>query len=302
MKRLFPSLAASRRTLTVAICLATLAAFAVVAYARNHAWGNYHWARTGNPFTLKVGDNVSSKWDAYLDEAIRDWNQSTVLDLAEVTGGTTPKNCRPTSGRIEACSERYGNTGWLGIAQIWASGSHITQAITKLNDTYFDTARYDTPAWRRLVTCQEIAHDFGLAHQDENFNNVNLGSCMDYTNAPSGGIVNGFNYGASNEHPNSHDFQQISTIYNHSDNTTTIGQVAEFGHNPAGAEMPPAASDIALEGPRQWGRLVHSSPDGRVEMYELDFGHGNRVITHVFWAVGYERGRGTHHDDHDHEE
>ena len=26
----------------------------------NHAWGNYHWARTSNPFTIKLGDNLSS--------------------------------------------------------------------------------------------------------------------------------------------------------------------------------------------------------------------------------------------------
>lgn len=39
--------------LIAATCLtATLSA--------THAWGNYHWARTINPFTLKVGDNVSS--------------------------------------------------------------------------------------------------------------------------------------------------------------------------------------------------------------------------------------------------
>ena len=64
--------------------------------------------------------------------------------------------------------------------------THITQAITKLNDTYFNTAAYNTPAWRRLVTCQEIAHNFGLDHQDEAFDNPNLGLCMDYTSDPGG--------------------------------------------------------------------------------------------------------------------
>ena len=24
----------------------------------NHSWEDYHWARTSNPFTLDVGDNV----------------------------------------------------------------------------------------------------------------------------------------------------------------------------------------------------------------------------------------------------
>jgi hypothetical protein len=39
--------------------------------------------------------------------------------------------------------------------------------------------------------CQEVGHTFGLDHQDENFNNTNLGTCMDYTNDPS-----------TNQHPN----------------------------------------------------------------------------------------------------
>jgi hypothetical protein len=195
---------------------AVLVAVAGLPAQANHSWGGYHWARTANPFTLKVGDNVGSAWDAYLNEAISDWSASSVLDLTKVAGGTRAKNCRPNSGRIEVCNARYGNTGWLGVAQIWLSGGHISQAITKLNDTYFDTPQYNTPAWRRLVMCQEIAHDFGLDHQDENFGNPNLGSCMDYTNDPDGP--------PSNEHPNQHDFDQLIAIYSHLDSTSTVGQ------------------------------------------------------------------------------
>jgi hypothetical protein len=221
-----------------------------------HAWGNYHFARTSNPFTLKVGDNVDSKWDAYLNEAISDWSTSSVLDLTKVAGATRPKNCRATSGRIEACNARYGNTGWLGIAQIWASGSHITQAITKVNDTYFDTASYNTPAWRRLVMCQEIAHDFGLDHQDENFNNANLGSCMDYTSDPDGP--------PTNEHPNAHDYAQLETIYSHLDSTTTV--VSAPASLPGNA--PPFSQASRANG----------------DLYVDDLGNGVRRVTHVFWT------------------
>jgi hypothetical protein len=269
-----------RTTLAVVLTLFVFAALATVAFA-DHSWGGYHWARTSNPFTIKTGDNVTSVWDPYLDEAISDWNQSSVLDLLEVAGGTNPKNCRPTSGRIEVCNSKYGNTGWLGIAQIWITGgTHITQAITKVNDTYFNTATYNTPAWRRLVMCQEIAHDFGLDHQDENFSNPNLGSCMDYTNDPDGP--------PSNEHPNAHDYEQIEIIYEHLDSTTTIGQSVNRN-----GQAPPAMNDLDLEGPRQWGRLISSSRNGRVQVFELDFGNGNKVLTHVFWASSEER-------DHDH--
>ena len=248
----------------------------------NHSWNNYHWSKTGAVASLNVGDNVDQNWDAYLNEAISDWNGSSVVQLTRVTGGSNPKNCRPTAGRIEACNARYGNTGWLGIAQIWVSGGHISQGVTKLNDTYFNTPTYNTPAWRRLVTCQEIAHDFGLAHQDETFDNTNLGSCMDYTNDPDGGAGGASNSDPSNEHPNNHDFSQLLSIYNHThaaSGASTLENFADGGDHPG-----------------QWGRLIHANRDNRVQVYERDLGNGHRVITHVFWADP-ERDR-HHHDGH----
>lgn len=118
---------------------AVLVVFALALFpssiSANHAWGNYHWARTSNPFTLRVGDNVSSQWDGILNTTISDWTSSSVLNLTKVAGQSRSKNCRPTAGRVEVCNGTYGNNGWLGIAQIWASGSHITQATTRVNDT-----------------------------------------------------------------------------------------------------------------------------------------------------------------------
>ena len=258
----------------VVVCLVSIGiALSASSSSADHAWGSYHWARTANPFTLSTGDNVDAKWDAYLTEAIIDWNQSGVVILKKVTGAAKGK-CRPTAGRIEVCNATYGQNGWLGIAQIWISGSHITQGTTKLNDTYFNTSTYNTPAWRRLVTCQEVAHDFGLAHQDETFNNRNLGSCMDYTSDPDGGGA----FGPSNEHPNAHDFEMIDSIYAHLDGSSTVGAASANNGAPA------AMNQIDFEGPGQWGRLVRSSRNGRVQIYEVDFGKGNKVITHVFWA------------------
>lgn len=247
--------------------LLAVGAFVGVAYA-THSWGGYHWARTANPFTLQIGDNVSSVWDPYLAEAISDWNPSSVLDLASVIGGTRPKNCRPTSGRVEACNAKYGNTGWLGIAQIWvAGGEHITQGIVKLNDTYFAKPQYNTPAWKRLVMCQEIAHTFGLDHQDENFSNANLGSCMDYTNDPDGPL--------SNEHPNQHDFDELEAIYAHLDVATTVGPLP----------LPSTgAGNVDVAEPPQWGRALREDASGRPSVYGRDLGNGQKVFTFVIWA------------------
>src|SRR5215203_4601992 len=160
----------------------------------NHSWGGYHWARTGNPFTVKLGDNVTSVWDGHLAISSADWTASNVLNTTVVPGsGTAPRKCSPTSGRVEICNTTYGRNGWLGIASVWTNGDHIVQGTVKMNDTYYNTAQYNTPAWRNLVMCQEIGHTFGLAHQDENFSNANLNTCMDYTNLPE-----------SNQHPNTH--------------------------------------------------------------------------------------------------
>ena len=263
-----------KKIIILAGLVLSLGGLASVAYA-NHSWGGYHWARTSNPFTLKVGDNVSSAWDPYLNEAIADWSVSSVLDLTKVTGSTKPRTCKAKTGRIEACSERYGNTGWLGIAQIWISGSHITKAITKVNDTYFNTATYNTPAWRRLVMCQEIAHDFGLDHQDENFNNTNLGSCMDYTSDPDGP--------PSNEHPNLHDFEEIAAIYAHLDSTTTVGQDASGLGKRAGVNGADS-QDLNLDNPSAWGKAVKQDARGKNSLYVRDLGKGEKVFTFVTWV------------------
>jgi len=262
------------KNISLLLILLAFAAFPALVSA-SHSWDGYHWARTQNPFTLKLGDNVSIAWDAYLNDASNDWSTSIVLDTTIVTGRNVskPKSCRPTSGRVEVCSASYGNTGWLGLAQIWITGSHITQGITKLNDTYFNTATYNTPGWRHLVMCQEIGHTFGLDHQDENFSNVNLGTCMDYTNKPFGP--------PSNEHPNQHDHDQLNTIYTHPDSMTTVGQTVN--------KMPPAANDNersepAQLGTAQWGKLIRSTNGGRTELYELDFGGGPKAFTFVIWA------------------
>ena len=185
-----------------ALLLAAVALLAMPAAASaNHSWNGYHWARTANPFTLKVGDNVSGAWDSVLRTTSSDWSQSTVLNMTVVAGGAKSRNCRPTAGRDEVCNGAYGSTGWLGVAQVWLSGKHITQGTVKLNDTYFNTSKYNTTAWRNLVSCQEVGHTLGLDHQDENLDNANLVTCMDYTNNPS-----------TNQHPNSHDYAELVTI------------------------------------------------------------------------------------------
>jgi hypothetical protein len=264
--------------LVALIVLSVLSLLAVPATA-NHSWGNYHFGTKTNSFTLKTGDNVTAAWDSYLDEAISDWNASTELDLVKVAGSNPrPKNCRATAGRIEVCNASYGNNGWLGLAQIWVSGSHITQGVSKLNDYYFNQAGYNTPAWRGLVMCQEIAHDFGLDHQDETFNNANLGSCMDYTNDPDGGPGGASSTDPSNDDPNGHDFEQLDkVIYTHLDSSSTI----DTSTTATGAAEEDPGND-----PQNWGRILERDGQGRPSLYGKDLAPGEKLFTFVIYAEG----------------
>lgn len=250
------------------IRLLTTTAVAVVLTAAHgeasHDWGGYHWPRSANPFLLRLGDNVSSTWDAHLATAASDWGQSTVINTTIYAGLTRPKPCKATLGRVEVCSERYGNNGWLGLAQIWISGTHIQQGIVKVNDYYFSRSPYNTSAYRNYVMCQEVGHTLGLDHVDENPYNTNKGTCMDYTNNPS-----------TNQHPNQHDYDMLVTKYTHLDGAALVADalVADEGpgRRPAWVE--------------EWGELVHEGPGGATARYERDLGGGRKLITVVHWAV-----------------
>ncbi len=242
-----------------------IAGFAVLASAAlaNHSWGGYHWARTSNPFTITLVDSATTGWDATLMTASGDWTKSDVLDTVVTPGSTekrTRQRCAPVAGQVRVCNYTYGNNGWLGVAGIYLSGTHITQGYVKLNDTYYNTTTYNTPEWRALVTCQEIGHTLGLDHQDEGFTAPNLGTCMDYTSDADGGGA----YGPANVAPNAHDYGELASIYTHLDSSTTIA--GSTGTLPGNAKPFSQASRA----------------NGSVYVDHLP--GGVTRLTHVFWA------------------
>jgi hypothetical protein len=194
--------------------IAAVSTFAIsTAAVANHAWSTYHWKKTGAEATPPVVTALSGLWPSHANIAIQDWNQSNVIQSPGPTlaSGTNPKTCKAQAGKILVCNERYGRNGWLGIASIWLSGGHISQGTTKLNDSYFGSSPYNTNDWRQLVACQEIGHDYGLGHQDEDFSTDDTNSCMDYTSLPAG-----------NTHPDNHDYQQLQDIYDHTESSFTM--------------------------------------------------------------------------------
>ena len=254
------------RAILTGLVLATIGLGSAAGSASaNHSWGNYHWSRTQNPFALTLGDDVTTSWDSYLGAVSADWSldqaDSTWLDATPpppgdyvgpnplnttiVPGGTTGRRCRPSTSRIEVCDASYGNNGWLGLASIWVSGDHIVQGTVKLNDTYFATSRYNTPAWRQSVACQEVGHTFGLTHQDES--GADLDTCMDYSVTP-------------NVHPDQHDYNQLARIYQHADSSS--------------------GGSVSASPPSSRGALKRVRDD----LYVEDLGGGKLRFVWVFWT------------------
>jgi hypothetical protein len=237
----------SLRVFALAAVLIVAAGVGSTVASASHSWGNYHWARTANPFTVPYADNVTSNWDSLLRASANDWSRSSVLD-SPVEAGGSGKRCHATNGRIEVCNGAYGFNGWLGLAQIWTRGSHIVRATAKMNDSYLSSATYSNTN-RQHVMCQEVGHGYGLGHQDES--GADLNTCMDYADA------------LDNPSPNAHDYQQLETIYNsHVDSTSTLGAV------PASA-----------------GRVIHRHDGLRSSYVEEDLGHGFRRHTFIFHAI-----------------
>ena len=260
-----------RSTITLFISCALLLVFAglVSTVHASHAWGNYHWARTSNPFSIRVIDSMTSDWDDNLDVAISDWSISSVMNVVEQTGDSsikTRKRCPAVSGKVRSCNASYGNNGWLGLAQIWASGSHITQGTAKMNDTYFLSPRYSETA-RQHVICQEIGHAWGLDHQDES--GADLNTCMDYSNT------------LDNAHPNQHDYAMLETIYAHLDSVATSSGWSAGGGNGKPTNV---GQDIDLDNPSAWGQSVREDEKGNTSFFVRDLGHGEKVFTFVIWA------------------
>ena len=256
----------SKSTILKAAAFATATGLIAMPAAAVHGWSNYHWARTSTQVSPPVVDITTSQWTSYVTTAVADWNRSTVIESPYSKSSGNGRTCKPLAGKILVCNAAYGQNGWLGLASIWLSNGHISQGTTKMNDTYYGFAQYNTPAWRAAVTCQEIGHDYGLGHQDEDFNTDATNSCMEYTSNPAG-----------NEHPDQHDYDQLLLQYGHVD-----------------LSAPAAASGQALGNTMaDWGRGIGRDKHGRINEFERDLGNGIKVVTHVTWAPGY-------HPNHEH--
>ena len=248
----------------------------------DHSWSTYHWARTTNSFDLTIVNSTTSDWDGHVSQAIADWSASSVLNMVEdPTGNTTSRvrrKCKGPEGQVRICNLAYGQNGWLGIAGISIdAGGHITTGYTKLNDTYFAMDFYNTWEWKQSVTCQELGHNVGLGHQDEDFNNDPLFSCMDYQSPPY-------------PYPDNHDMQQLATIYGHTDSYDSYSTNGGDGGDGGGCNAPAGrgCNKGAVNGHNGdigWGMSLGRR--GQLETFIRIDPDGTRHVTHVTWALGH---------------
>lgn len=261
----------SKRALVALAALAVSLLLVTTAFA-NHSWNGYHWARTSNPFALQLETDLSatanSDWPALLGLVSNDWSQSSVLDTQVVDYAAPKGNCAAITGKVRVCNRKYGLNGWLGQATVWVSGGHIVQGTAKVNDTYFNTSAYNDRNAKRHVLCQEVGHTLGLDHQRGVYD-----TCMN----DEGSSL----FLATAVGPDQHDYDELGTIYEHLDTTTTLSASAGGGRN-GGRAVPAGAPEDAVP--------VGAGPeDGK--LFVRDLGGGQMVITFVVWADAPEPAR-----------
>ena len=248
----------------------------------DNAWNDYHWARTTDSFDLTIVNSTTSDWDGYVPQAVSDWSATDALNMVEAAGATSSRvrrKCKAPDGKIRICNLAYGQTGWIGLAGISVDNNgHIVKGYTKLNDTYFSWDFYNTDTWKQSVTCQELGHNVGLDHQDVDFYNESLFSCMDYQDPP-------FKY------PNAHDYVQLETIYGHTDSYDSyVDGSSGDGDSGGGCNAPPGkgcnkAGIGGNNGDIGWGASLGRR--GQSETFIRIDANGMQHLTYVTWAIGY---------------
>lgn len=240
----------------------------------SHAWGGYHWARTTSQFALRLGNNLTNGWGFYLTQTSSDWNSPSLVGvsftpvLTAIESGQSNKRCSMVPGTTQVCNGTYGRNGWLGLATIRVvNGTHITAGSAKMNDTYFNTAKYNNPNEKLHVICQEVAHTFGLSHQSTDGSSLN--TCMDYFSNTGESSTS-----TLSTKPNAHDFEELNSIYAHLDSATAVPL----------SILASSDSDDS-DDPRSWGRFERELSNGRSSTYKRMNSDGSSTLTHVFWSL-----------------
>lgn len=164
-------------------------------------------------------DQGIATYGAYLQAALNDWSKSDVLEIQTVqmhSSNDSKCDSSPVAyeGYINVVHDNEPWHQWIGLTS-WEVDANdmVTAVLVRFNDYFLSNgdreAYTSNPQTRQMAFCHEIGHAVGLPHQDEDEQNMNTGSCMDYTAHPEGGR----GYGPNALHPNDVDFEKLSAVY-----------------------------------------------------------------------------------------
>ena len=153
------SLFLGRRPAVFLLCVLFAASFTAGLLLAGNQWSFWHWGAKLLTYDVEVlggPESPPGHWSGLMRGEFADWNASgDCLVLTEVGNG----------GNVHAVADNFGSTGWLGLAQIVRNnGWEILEAQASMNRSYLDGASYNDKDDEH-VTCQEIAHDWGLDHR-----------------------------------------------------------------------------------------------------------------------------------------
>mmetsp|Transcript_4665 Transcript_4665/g.6904 ORF Transcript_4665/g.6904 Transcript_4665/m.6904 type:complete len:593 (-) Transcript_4665:155-1933(-) len=234
------------------------------------------WSHSGNGLKLDVYNALTSDWYPYFTVAINDWangHSPTSLVLPTVIVAADP-SCTPVDGVLKVCNADFGETGWKGINEVAINGlNHIVQSVAKMNEYYLSGA---ADGEKQYTMCHETGHGFGLGHQDEDFYNKDLGTCMDYVLDPQ-----------NNQHPNDKDYSILSEVYGvvqgriRDRERRTLHLRSNGKSHQNEAPSPYFISFTDKEHRHRW-RLLKKMEG--METHELDLGDGNKMRAHLMLA------------------
>lgn len=137
------------------------------------------WPSTGYGLRITMINALNDRWQSTFSIAVANWNNGDP-DAVRISkeAGTYDKDCKAPEGKIIVCNGDYGETKWRGITESLSDYNGLISAEAKMNEFYL--LNMGLGAWQYTM-CHELGHSLGLAHTDEDFENEDLGDCMDYT-------------------------------------------------------------------------------------------------------------------------
>lgn len=171
-------------------------------YLSDNSTNEWNTDGQNNGLRLTIVNALDDDWQVEFQSAVYDWENGDPDALTLTTSKVdVDSSCSPINGVMKVCNGNYGETGWLGINGIITTQRTgiIQNSVAKMNEYYLSNAG---DAERQYTMCHEIGHGFGLPHTDENFDNADLGNCLDYTRNPE-----------NNLHPDDSNFARLVSLY-----------------------------------------------------------------------------------------